>query len=78
MDQVTQQNAALVEEAAAAAERMSSEARSLRESVMVFKLADSSAAPVDGRPAVPAGDSLAGRSVVPAGDSLADRSVAAA
>ncbi|MDB6007874.1 MAG: methyl-accepting chemotaxis protein [Gammaproteobacteria bacterium] len=66
MDQVTQQNAALVEEAAAAAERMSSEARSLRESVMVFKLADSSAAIVDARPAVPAGDSLAGRSVVAA------------
>jgi methyl-accepting chemotaxis protein len=54
MDQVTQQNAALVEEAAAAAERMSSEARSLRESVMVFKLADSSAAIVDGRPAAAA------------------------
>jgi methyl-accepting chemotaxis protein len=41
MDQVTQQNAALVEEAAAAAERMSEEARLLRESVLVFKLADS-------------------------------------
>lgn len=39
LDQVTQQNAALVEEAAAAAERMSGEAQSLRESVMVFKLA---------------------------------------
>jgi methyl-accepting chemotaxis protein len=47
MDQVTQQNAALVEEAAAAADRMSSEAQLLRESVMVFKLADSSAAAVD-------------------------------
>jgi methyl-accepting chemotaxis protein len=47
MDQVTQQNAALVEEAAAAAERMSGEAQLLRESVMVFKLADSSAAVVD-------------------------------
>jgi methyl-accepting chemotaxis protein len=47
MDQVTQQNAALVEEAAAAAERMSSEAQLLRESVLVFKLADSSAVVVD-------------------------------
>jgi methyl-accepting chemotaxis protein len=47
MDQVTQQNAALVEEAAAAAERMSTEAQLLRESVLVFKLADSSAAAVD-------------------------------
>ena len=47
MDQVTQQNAALVEEAAAAAERMSGEAQLLRDSVMVFKLADSSAAVVD-------------------------------
>jgi methyl-accepting chemotaxis protein len=47
MDLVTQQNAALVEEAAAAAERMSGEAQLLRESVMVFKLADSSAAVVD-------------------------------
>jgi methyl-accepting chemotaxis protein len=47
MDQVTQQNAALVEEAAAAAERMSGEAELLRESVMVFKLADSSAAVVN-------------------------------
>jgi methyl-accepting chemotaxis protein len=46
MDQVTQQNAALVEEAAAAAQRMSGEAELLRESVMVFKLADSSAAVV--------------------------------
>jgi methyl-accepting chemotaxis protein len=47
MDQVTQQNAALVEEAAAAAERMSTEAQLLRESVLVFKLADSSAAVAD-------------------------------
>jgi hypothetical protein len=44
---VTQQNAALVEAAAAAAERMSGEAHLLRESVMVFKLADSDAAVVE-------------------------------
>ena len=49
MDQVTQQNAALVEEAAA--ERMSSEAQFLRESVLVFKLADSSAVMIDAGPA---------------------------
>jgi methyl-accepting chemotaxis protein len=54
MDHVTQQNAALVEEAAAAAERMSGEAQLLRESVMVFKLADSSAAVVDEPEAVAA------------------------
>jgi methyl-accepting chemotaxis protein len=40
MDDVTQQNAALVEEAAAAADRMASEAQLLRESVMVFKLGE--------------------------------------
>jgi methyl-accepting chemotaxis protein len=49
MDQVTQQNAALVEEAAAAAERMSGEAQLLRESVLVFKLGDSSEERVAGR-----------------------------
>ena len=42
MDQVTQQNAALVEEAAAAADRMAGQAQSLRESVLVFKLGESS------------------------------------
>jgi methyl-accepting chemotaxis protein len=41
MDQVTQQNAALVEQAAAAADRMAGEAQQLRESVLVFKVADS-------------------------------------
>jgi methyl-accepting chemotaxis protein len=43
MDQVTQQNAALVEEAAAAADRMAGEAQQLRESVLVFKLGDAGA-----------------------------------
>ena len=38
MDQVTQQNAALVEEAAAAAESLEAQARGLVESVAVFKL----------------------------------------
>jgi methyl-accepting chemotaxis protein len=40
MDEVTQQNAALVEEAAAAAESLEEEARSLTQSVSVFKLAE--------------------------------------
>ena len=39
MDQVTQQNAALVEEAAAAADAMQDQARSLAEAVSVFRLA---------------------------------------
>jgi len=38
MDEVTQQNAALVEEAAAAAESLEEEAHSLTRSVEVFKL----------------------------------------
>jgi methyl-accepting chemotaxis protein len=38
MDQVTQQNAALVEEAAAATESMQDQARALAEVVRVFKL----------------------------------------
>ncbi|MDP9963147.1 methyl-accepting chemotaxis protein, partial [Variovorax paradoxus] len=39
MDQVTQQNAALVEEAAAAAQSMQEQAASLVESVSVFRRA---------------------------------------
>ncbi|WP_322044042.1 hypothetical protein [Paraburkholderia sp. J67] len=38
MDQVTQQNAALVEQAAAAAASMSDQAKALREVVGVFQL----------------------------------------
>jgi hypothetical protein len=44
MDQVTQNNAALVEEAAAAADTMQMRARSLVESVEFFKLGESAAA----------------------------------
>ena len=44
MDQVTQQNAALVEEAAAAAESMREQAGALVEAVSVFKLRDGAAA----------------------------------
>ena len=41
MDEVTQQNAALVEEAAAAAESMEEQAQSLAEAVSVFLLDES-------------------------------------
>jgi methyl-accepting chemotaxis protein len=40
MDSVTQQNAALVEEAAAASESLRSQAVALSQSISVFKLAD--------------------------------------
>jgi methyl-accepting chemotaxis protein len=40
MDEVTQQNAALVEEAAAAAESLEEEAQNLTRSVSVFKLSE--------------------------------------
>ncbi|WP_296952422.1 methyl-accepting chemotaxis protein [uncultured Massilia sp.] len=45
MDQVTQQNAALVEEAAAAADAMQEQARGLAEAVSVFRLAARAEAP---------------------------------
>jgi methyl-accepting chemotaxis protein len=53
MDQVTQQNAALVEEAAAAAESMREQAGALVEAVSVFKLREGapSSAVVHERPA---------------------------
>ena len=44
MDQVTQQNAALVEEAAAAAESMQEQAGALAQAIETFKLAGSDAA----------------------------------
>jgi methyl-accepting chemotaxis protein len=50
MDHVTQQNAALVEEAAAATESMQDQARSLADAVSVFKL-DHAAAPAAARAA---------------------------
>ena len=49
MDQVTQQNAALVEEAAAAAEAMQGQARSLAEAVSAFRLESGTAAQAPGR-----------------------------
>ena len=48
MDQVTQQNAALVEEAAAAAESMQEQSQSLSEAVAVFRIANSGSAPQAG------------------------------
>jgi methyl-accepting chemotaxis protein-1 (serine sensor receptor) len=45
MDQVTQQNAALVEEAAAASSAMSEQAAALAETVRVFRLDGSVRAP---------------------------------
>jgi hypothetical protein len=45
MDQMTQQNAAVVEEAAASAESLEDQASKLVEGVSVFKLADGTAAP---------------------------------
>ncbi|MHA4866909.1 methyl-accepting chemotaxis protein [Duganella sp. PWIR1] len=51
MDQVTQQNAALVEEAAAAAESMQEQSAKLADVVSVFKLDGMSAAPALSRPA---------------------------
>ncbi|MEG1051313.1 MAG: methyl-accepting chemotaxis protein, partial [Janthinobacterium sp.] len=44
MDQMTQQNAALVEEAAAAAESMQDQAQKLADAVSIFKLDGESAA----------------------------------
>jgi methyl-accepting chemotaxis protein len=41
MDQVTQQNAALVEEASAAAHSMAEQAQALRDAVAVFRVGDS-------------------------------------
>ncbi len=45
MDKVTQQNAALVEQAAAAAQSMEEQARTLSTTVSVFRLAETAAAP---------------------------------
>jgi len=53
MDQVTQQNAALVEEAAAAAESMQEQSAKLADVVSVFKLDGVSGVPALARPAAP-------------------------
>ncbi|MCC7546918.1 MAG: hypothetical protein IT532_04055 [Burkholderiales bacterium] len=49
MDETTQQNAALVEEAAAAAESMEEQARGLVDAVAVFKVSGSDAVQVERR-----------------------------
>ena len=59
MDEMTQQNAALVEQAAAAAQSMQNQAKSLLQAVSIFKLADTTpsnrlAAPAKRLPAKPA------------------------
>ncbi|OEZ49462.1 methyl-accepting chemotaxis protein III [Janthinobacterium lividum] len=53
MDAVTQQNAALVEESAAAAESMQHQAHNLAQVVSVFKLNEQSGAKALKRPAAP-------------------------
>jgi methyl-accepting chemotaxis protein len=66
MDQVTQQNAALVEQAAAATESMQEQARSLAEAVSVFKL-DRGTAPGESSPAAArAGRAFPERRALPA------------
>jgi methyl-accepting chemotaxis protein len=50
MDEATQQNAALVEEAAAAAESMKEQAQGLTQAVAVFRLAQGAAAPAASTP----------------------------
>jgi methyl-accepting chemotaxis protein len=52
MDEVTQQNAALVEEAAAAAESLEEQAHNLSSAVSIFKLDDTAAAPRLSAPAL--------------------------
>ncbi|MBK1685373.1 methyl-accepting chemotaxis protein [Rhodoferax fermentans] len=53
MDQVTQQNAALVEEMAAAASSLKSQAQDLVQTVAVFKLGAADSSHLGGRPAAP-------------------------
>jgi methyl-accepting chemotaxis protein len=51
LDQMTQQNAALVEESAAAAESLKDQARRLTQVVQIFRLDDSASVPVQASPA---------------------------
>ncbi len=57
MDETTQQNAALVEEAAAAAGSMQDQAGELVRAVSAFRLADGAAQPMRNRPRAPRGRS---------------------
>jgi methyl-accepting chemotaxis protein len=58
MDQVTQQNAALVEEASAAAQSLQEQAQGLSEAVSVFKVGQRAAAPAEKASAVLAANRL--------------------
>jgi methyl-accepting chemotaxis protein len=58
MDHVTQQNAALVEEAAAAAESMEEQAQRLAEAVAVFKVEETASAVVYEREAAMPADNV--------------------
>ena len=75
MDELTQQNAALVEEAAAAAESMEEEARNLTRSVSVFKLSESSQNKLI--PTVAASRTVASRPVAKHAPSLAKKPASA-
>ncbi|MDP3670539.1 MAG: methyl-accepting chemotaxis protein [Telluria sp.] len=66
MDQVTQQNAALVEEAAAASEAMQEQAGKLLQVVSVFKLDDAHAASLAAAARPPRKAAAASRAVIPA------------
>ena len=66
MDEVTQQNAALVEEAAAAAASLQDQAVSLSQVVSVFKLGDGHVANVPGARVIPISPRPATRTVTPA------------
>jgi methyl-accepting chemotaxis protein len=71
MDTMTQQNAALVEQAAAAAESLQEQAVDLAQAVGMFRLGDTVAAsaparPVKARPAVVASATRAPAKVLPA------------
>jgi methyl-accepting chemotaxis protein len=76
MDQVTQQNAALVEQAAAASGAMQDQAAQLAQTVSVFKL-DGAIAPATPLPVVPPGARAAARAVAPQRAAAQPRQVAA-
>ncbi len=70
MDEVTQQNAALVEEAAAAAESLEEQAHNLSSAVSIFKLDDTAAAP---RLSAPGASQRSSAQTSPRGERLGGR-----
>jgi methyl-accepting chemotaxis protein len=70
MDQVTQQNAALVEEAAAASQSMHDQSLHLSRAVSEFRMTNA-ATPAKAQPALPAKAALAARGRTPAGKAVA-------